>query len=166
MTTINQTKINKDLANKKIFAEREFDAPVERVWRAWTDRSLLDQWWAPRPWKTDTKSMDFREGGKWLYAMKGPDGEVNWCRVDFEKIIPQKEYTGNDAFCDENGNINTGFPRMYWVVKFTPSGDSTLVRAEITFPSQQDLEKILEMGFEEGFTSAHGNLDELLASGK
>ena len=58
----NQTKIAKDLPNKRITVTRNFEAPLEQVWKALTEKDLLDQWWAPKPWKAKTKSMDFREG--------------------------------------------------------------------------------------------------------
>lgn len=152
----------KDLANKKITIIREFDAPLEQVWKAWTDSTLLDQWWAPRPWKTETKSMDFREGGRWLYCMAGPEGERQWCLADYQKIIPTKSYTYIDAFCDENGN-KEDFPNMHWKVEFKPTGNGTTVAIEINFSSEANFQRILEMGFEQGFTMALGNLDELLA---
>lgn len=159
-----ETIYTKDAANKKIKVVRDFDAPVEHVWRAWTEKELVDQWWAPKPWKANTQSMDFRAGGTWLYYMEGPDGSRHYCRADYETIVPNKSYTGLDAFCDENGNINTEFPRMHWQVLFTSSGGGTRVEVEITFASETDLETIIEMGFKEGFAAAHGNLDELLAT--
>ncbi len=54
-----QTQVTKDVANKKIVVVREFDAPLEEVWKAWTEKELLDQWWAPRPWKAKTKNYGF-----------------------------------------------------------------------------------------------------------
>lgn len=160
MTT---TELRKDLANNKLFITREFAAPVETVWQAWTDSGLLDQWWAPKPWKANTKMMDFRTGGFWLYAMEGPDGEKHWARADFKDVVPNKRYEVFDAFCDEKGNINNDLPRMHWKVVFAPIKNGTKVDIEITFSNQEDLEKILEMGFQEGFAAAHDNLDELLA---
>jgi uncharacterized protein YndB with AHSA1/START domain len=162
-TVANQTVINKDVANKRILIEREFDAPVKQVWNAWTKPELLDQWWAPKPWKAETKSMDFREGGMWLYAMVGPDGTRQWCRDDYKKIVPEKTYSVIDSFCDENGNKSSDMPGMDWKNTFSASGNGTKVSVEIKFESEADMNKILEMGFEEGFTAAHGNLDELLA---
>ena len=158
-----ETIYTKDLDNKKINVVREFDAPVEKVWRAWTERELLDQWWAPRPWKAVTQSMNFREGGTWLYYMEGPDGSRHYCRADYSSVVPNKSYKGLDAFCDEKGNINTDFPRMNWQVDFKKADDATRVEVEISFASVEDLEKIIEMGFKEGFAAAHNNLDELLA---
>lgn len=160
-----QADVKKDVANKKIVVLRDFDAPVERVWEAWTDRNLLDLWWAPKPWKARTKSMDFREGGTWLYAMVGPDGEEHWSRADYQQIIPQKQFIAQDAFCDQHGTIIPDPPGMHWKSEFTSYGDTTTVRIEITFASEADLHKILEMGFEEGFKSGLNNLDEVLAGG-
>lgn len=50
-----------DRGNVRILVEKEFAAPLALVWRSWIDSTLLDQWWAPKPWRAKTKSMDFRE---------------------------------------------------------------------------------------------------------
>lgn len=162
METTNTTSVNKDVANKRITVVREFDAPVEQVWKAWTQQELLDNWWAPKPWKAKTKKMDFRPGGYWLYAMIGPQGEEHWARVDFNTIEQNRMFTAEDYFSDENGNRSNDMPGMKWRNSFTSTGSGTKVTVEITFASEQDMNKILEMGFEEGFTSALGNLDEVL----
>jgi uncharacterized protein YndB with AHSA1/START domain len=107
--------------------------------------------------------MDFREGGQWLYSMIGPEGEESRCRVDFKTIIINKSFTAEDYFVDENRNDNPDFPHMHWTNEFSETGTGTKVEVKITFANEADLEKILEMGFEEGFKSALGNLDELLA---
>jgi uncharacterized protein YndB with AHSA1/START domain len=161
--TTKQTVISKDVENKKVVVVRAFDAPVEQVWKAWTESSLLDQWWAPKPWKAETKTMDFREGGFWLYAMVGPEGEKHWARVDFKTIEPQKSFTAIDAFCDENGKENPEFPTMHWRNDFHQTETGSKVTVEITYPGTADMEKMLAMGFEEGFTAALQNLDELLS---
>ena len=159
---MSKTIITKDLANKKLHIVREFNASLEFVWKAWTDSSILDQWWAPKPWKAATKAMDFREGGYWLYCMNGPDGEQHWARADYQRIVPQDAFEVRDSFCDENGIVNYDIPGMHWLVKFIRIGETTKVEVEVTFASVDDLEKIVEMGFQEGFTAAHENLDELL----
>ena len=162
METKNKTLFTKDLENKKIVVEREFSAPVESVWKAWTDSDLLDQWWAPKPWRAETKSMDFRTGGFWLYAMKGPDNEVHWARVDYKSIEKLKNFQAADYFCDENGNKNDELPNMNWDNQFSKTADGTKVVVNISFKSEADIRAILDMGFKEGFEMALGNLDELL----
>src|SRR5215208_333031 len=133
MSKDKQTVISKDSVNRKLIIVREFDAPLEQVWKAWTQSNLLDQWWAPQPWKAKTKTMDFREGGTWLYSMEGPEGEQHWSRADFKKIEVPKTFTSDDAFCDENGNVSTDLPGMHWKNEFSETSTGTRVPVEITF---------------------------------
>lgn len=152
-----------DKENCQVKVKREFAAPLAMVWEAWTEAEILDQWWAPRPYKTETRETDFREGGLWFYAMKGPEGDVHWCQAHYGNIHTEKSLTWLDAFCDEDGNLNTQFPRSNWSVQFEQEGDRTLVKVNISHQSLQDLEMIIQMGFKEGFTMALGNLEEILA---
>ncbi|HWC55032.1 MAG TPA: SRPBCC domain-containing protein [Chitinophagaceae bacterium] len=154
----------KDTSNKKLLVIREFTAPLELTWKAWTTKDALDKWWAPKPWKADTKKMDFKEGGYWLYAMVGPAGEKHWALAEYKKIIPEKMYIAYDSFCDENGNKMPEPPGMEWKVNFEKTATGTKVSVEITFASEKDLQTIVEMGFQEGFSMAHENLDELFAN--
>ena len=163
MMITKETIYSTDRENKKINVVREFDAPIEKVWRAWTERDLLDQWWAPKPWKANTISLDFRPGGRWLYYMEGPDGTRHYCKVDYKTIVPNKSFAGIDAFTDEKGNLSNEFPTMDWTVNFSKANAGTKVEVEITFASLEDMDKIIETGFKEGFAAAHNNLDELLA---
>lgn len=153
-----------DKENKKVRVTREFAAPLSKVWAAYTQSNLLDQWWAPKPCKAKTKTMDFREGGHWLYAMVGPQGEEHWCREDFTSVTPMKSFKAVDAFCDQEGKINDEFPKSTWVIEFIEADNKTTVKIEMECETVADLEKYIEMGFQEGFTSALGNLDELLIS--
>lgn len=151
-----------DKTTNQIKVERSFNAPVDLVWSAWTEAEILDQWWAPKPWKAQTKSMDFREGGHWLYAMVSPEGENHWGKVDYLKIIPEDFFSGLDGFCDEEGNLNDSLPRNKWENNFSERGDETLVNILLTFDTLEDLEKIIEMGFKEGFTAGLENLDQYI----
>jgi len=157
-----QTVIKKDIPKKALIITREFAAPVELVWRAWTDPELLAEWWAPKPWKAITVSMDFREGGTWLYYMQGPEGEKHYCKADYTSITPYKNYQGTDAFCDEKGNVNKEFPNTNWNVSFSSTPTGTMVHIQNTFKELADMQKIIDLGFEQGFTMAHGNLDQYL----
>jgi uncharacterized protein YndB with AHSA1/START domain len=157
-----QLIINKDAAHKTATFERRFDAPLSKVWEAWTKSELLEQWWAPKPWRAVTQSFDFREGGRWDYYMLGPDGTKSWSFAEFESIDPQKSFSAKDGFSDEQGNINTDMPVMHWRVEFQEEGDGTKVKVATTFESEEDMQKIISMGMEEGFTMALNNLEELL----
>lgn len=153
--------INK--ATQTVQVRREFDASLPLVWDAWTKPELLDQWWAPKPYQNKTKSMEFREGGTWLYAMISPQNEVHWCKNDYIKINVQVSYTGLDAFCDENGVTNLAMPRTEWTNTFIEENHKTLVTIEAKYDNLADLEKVIEMGFKEGFTMGLNQLDVLLA---
>jgi uncharacterized glyoxalase superfamily protein PhnB/uncharacterized protein YndB with AHSA1/START domain len=164
--TKKEAVFSKDLPNKKLTVVRAFDAPLELVWRAWTESEILDQWWAPKPFRAETATMDFKEGGFWLYCMAGPAPENirAWCRIDFKKIVPYKSITSTDAFCDEKGNINPDMPAMHWKKEFSETNNETTVRVEITFTKEEDMTTILNMRFQEGFTAGLSNLDHYLST--
>ncbi len=151
-----------DKDNKTITVKREFPARLPLVWDAHTKSYMLDQWWAPKPWTAHTKLMDFREGGTWLYAMRGPNGEEHWSIANFDKIEDQKRYAGLSAFTDAEGKIDQSMPKSNWDVTFTSQGDKTQVQYLITYPDTAALESELKMGFKEGFEKGLQNLEELL----
>lgn len=152
--------VNKE--DKTIHVMREFNANLALVWRAWTTAEILDQWWAPKPFKNKTKKLDFRVGGLWHYAMIGPHKETHWCRFDYDDIEQQKSFSGRDAFCDENGIVNADFSRMSWQNVFNEKKENTIVHITISMDTLETLEKIIDMGFQEGFTMGMQNLDDLL----
>jgi uncharacterized protein YndB with AHSA1/START domain len=159
-TLINDFVVDK--ANKTITVKREYEAPLSSVWDAYTKSEILDKWWAPKPWRAETKSMNFKEGGRWTYAMVGPEGEKHWAIADYTSIQPQKKFVVLDAFADENGNIKEDMPKSKWEADFTENGDKTLVEFKITYDDVSQLEQTIDMGFKEGLQSAMENLDELL----
>lgn len=152
-----------DKENNTVNVKREFDASLSNVWSAWTEPEILDLWWAPAPWKSRTKSIEFKEGGRRLYAMVGPEGQEHWAIADFTSINPKINFKYLDAFSDSEGNLNPDFPRSDWNVTFSEQGDSIIVDIAIKHDKLSDLEKIIEMGFKEGFTIALEGLDDIFA---
>jgi uncharacterized protein YndB with AHSA1/START domain len=148
----------------QLIVTREFDANSDLVWKAWTTAELLDQWWAPKPYRAETKSLDFREGGVWLYAMVSPENEKLWCRADYKNIEPEKQMSWLDAFCDENGKENSEKPRSFRTNVFTENNGITTVSITLQHDSLADIETMIEMGFKEGFAMGMQNLDELLVT--
>ncbi|MFA6149802.1 MAG: SRPBCC domain-containing protein [Chitinophagaceae bacterium] len=151
-----------DKENNTLTIRREFKAGRQLVWDAYTKSELLEKWFAPSPLTAKTKSMDFREGGHWLYAMVEPNGTEYWGRMDYKEIYPIDYYTGLDGFCDTQGNLNPDLPRADWHVTFTNKGDNALVETLVTYNTLSDLETVLQMGMEEGLTSTLERLDILL----
>lgn len=153
-------KVTKDAANKRMVIERTFKAPRSRVWHAWTDSTELDKWWGPRDWPTKTKSFDFREGGHWHYCMTGPDGTEAWGWLDYMNVIPEESFEGEDSFTDESGAKNEELPHTKWQLQFEDNGDTTKMTSTLKFASEADMQRIIDMGFESGFTEQLDKLDE------
>jgi len=154
--------VNKE--NKTITVKREFAAALPLVWDAYTKSEILDEWWAPKPWKSRTKIMDFREGGHWHYAMVGPEGQEHWALAYYKDIQFQKSFKVLDAFADADGNVNKELPESKWEINFIDKGQVTLVDFHISYDDLDQLEATLQMGFKEGLAMAMEGLDELLPS--
>jgi uncharacterized protein YndB with AHSA1/START domain len=91
-----------------LLIERFFDAPRELVWKAWTDPELLMRWWGPRTFTAPAAEMDFRLGGKFLFAMRSPgfnEGQPIWSTGVYREIVPFERIVCTDCFADEQGNV-------------------------------------------------------------
>lgn len=154
--------VNKE--TNTVYVKKEFAANSDLVWDVYTQPELLDQWWAPKPWLSKTKSMEFTVGGRRIYAMVGPEGEEHWALADYTSISPKTNFKFLDAFCDAEGNLNKEMPRSDWNLDFVDKGNTTLVNITIKHHTLADLEGIIAMGFKEGFTMALNNLDEILVN--
>jgi uncharacterized protein YndB with AHSA1/START domain len=156
-------EFNKDKVNSSILVKAQFKAPVEKVWSYFTTAECLERWWAPLPYRAVTRTMNFTNGGRWLYYMLSPKGEKHWCFADYSDINDGVSFKVADAFCDENAVINTEVPGMRWEFKFEEKDNMTLMSSQISFQSADDMDKILDMGFEKGFGIALKQLQELLS---
>lgn len=148
--------------NNTIVIKREFAADIKTVWDTWTKTEFLDKWWAPKPYKVETQMMDFREGGKWFYAMVSPEGEKHWCNFNYLGIADGASFRGEEVFCDDKGNIRNDLPKTIWANVFYEDSGITSLTVTLVFKTEEDLKAILDMGFKEGFEMCLGNLDELL----
>jgi len=149
-----------DKAAQKVFITREFAADLSLVWDAFTKAELLDQWVAPKPYISRTKYMDFSVGGRRFYAMVSPEGHEFWAIQQYTSITPKTNFTLFNAFADKDGNPQ--LPGSDWDYTFEPKGDTTIVHITIYNESLERMEKLLEMGFTEGFKMSMHNLEALL----
>lgn len=88
----------------QVDVSRKFNAPVERIWKAWTDAELIKQWWGPETYTCPSATVDVRPGGKSVMAMKAPDGQVTYSGGEYLEVIPNKKIVSTDTFMDQNGN--------------------------------------------------------------
>lgn len=151
-----------DKSTKTVFITREFDASLSLVWDAFTQQKILDQWWAPSPWTSKTKIMNFEVGGRRFYAMVSPDGQENWSIQKFTSITPKTNFKLLNAFADKDENPE--LPGSEWDLSFNEKNGITKVSINIYNESLARMEKMIEMGFKEGFTMTLKSLEELLAT--
>ena len=150
-----------DKETKTVSITAEFDAERDLVWDAYTKPELLDQWWAPKPWASRTKVMEFREGGRRFYAMVSPEGQERWAIQKYTSITPKTNFKLFNAFADENENPE--LPGSDWDLNFTEHDGTTTVSISIYNESLERLERMVAMGFKEGTEATFDNLKELLA---
>ncbi len=151
-----------DKAAKKVFITREFDASLSLVWDAFTTAELLDQWVAPKPFQSKTKFMDFKVGGRRFYAMVSPEGQERWAIQRYTSISPKTNFTMFNTFADKDENPE--LPGSEWDYTFIEQNGKTTVHITIYNESLARLEKLIEMGFTEGFKMSMANLENLLAT--
>ncbi len=151
-----------DKPAKTVTIIREFAAEQSLVWDAFTKPELLDQWVAPKPWSARTKSMDFRVGGRRFYAMVSPEGLARWSVQDYLSITPKTNFKMYNTFADEHENRE--LPGSEWDYTFSEQNGITKVTILIKNESLERMEKLIEMGFVQGFKMSIDNLDNLLAT--
>jgi uncharacterized protein YndB with AHSA1/START domain len=153
-----------DKSTNTVFVEREFAADLASVWNAFTKQEILDQWWAPKPWISRTKRMNFVVGGRRFYAMVSPEGQEHWSVQDYKAISPINHFKFVAAFTDKDENVNKEFPSSEWRLDFSESEGVTKVNIIIKHKTLDDLEHTIHMGFKEGFTKILNYLDAFLQS--
>jgi uncharacterized protein YndB with AHSA1/START domain len=153
-----------DKATHMVFVKREFNAGLSLVWDAFTKQEILDQWWAPKPWTSKTKYMDFKVGGRRFYAMVSPDGQESWGIQDFTSISPKTNFKYLSVFADKDENPH--LPGSNWDLNFSEQNGITKVSINIHNESLERMEKMIEMGFKEGFTATLNSLEQLLITVK
>lgn len=161
---------NVDKSTSSVFIDKEFDAELSLVWDAFTKQEILDQWWAPEPLISKTKYMDFSVGGRRFYAMVSPDGaEIGWQIFHYTSITPKSNFKCRSVFTDKDETPL--LPGANWDLTFgeqnalpyDPVGQGiTKVSISIYFESLEELGKMIEMGFKEGFTVTLNELTSLL----
>jgi len=130
------------------------------VWDAFTKQEILDQWWAPKPWASKTKHMNFEPGGRRFYAMVSPEGQEHWSLQKYSSISPKTNFKMWNSFSDKDENPE--IPGSDWDLNFSEENGTTTVSITIYNESLERMEKMIEMGFQGGFTMTLDYLAELL----
>jgi uncharacterized protein YndB with AHSA1/START domain len=151
-----------DKETRTVSITREFAYELALVWDAYTKPELLDRWWAPKPFSSRTKAMNFEVGGRRFYAMVTTEGAERWAVQRYTSITPKTNFKFFNAFSDENENPE--LPGSEWDFNFSEKDGKTTVNVSIYNESLERLERMIEFGFREGTESQLQNLDDVLAS--
>ena len=151
---------NVDKAAKTVLINMEFDADISLVWDAFTKKEILDQWYAPEPWISKTKFMNFEVGGRRFYAMVGPEGQEMWAVQKYTSISPKTNFKMFNCFADKDENLQ--LPGSEWDLNFIEHNGNTKVSISIYNESLERMERMIAMGFKEGFAATLNNLKNLL----
>ena len=117
---------------------KEFAAELSLVWDAYTRAELLDQWWAPKPFMSRTKVMDFEVGGRRFYAMVTPEGAERWAVQKYTSITPKTNFKIFNTFADADENLE--LPGSDWDLNFSELDGKTTVSISIYNESLERLE--------------------------
>lgn len=160
MTNNLQFDFTVDKAKKTVYITREFDADLSLVWDAFTKPEILDQWGAPEPFSARTKHMNFEVGGRRFYAMVSPDGKESWILQNYTSITPKTNFKMFNVFADKDENPQP--PGSDWDFTFSEQGEITKVNITIYNESLERMERMIELGFKEGYAMTMQNLEKLL----
>lgn len=144
-------------ADREIRIERTFDAPRDRVWRAFTDPSLLVQWWG-RGNKLVIETFELERGGHWRFVERGPEGQHGF-EGRFREVTPKDRIVQTFEW--------DGMPAYVIVetLELQDLGDNrTKVVTTSLFHTTEERDGMLQSGMEEGLNQSYEALDRLLAT--
>ena len=129
-----------DKSTKTVFVSMEFEADLSLVWDVFTKQGILDQWYAPKPWVSKTKAMNFEVGRRRFYAMVSPAGEERWSIQKYASISPKTNFKMFNVFADKDGIPE--LPGFNWDLTFSEEDGTTKVSITIVNESLDRLEKL------------------------
>lgn len=91
-------------AAQKLVIVREFNAPIETIWKAWTEEEHFKKWWGPKDYTCPFCKIDLKVGGKYLFCMRSPKGNEYWTTGEYLEITAPAKLVYTDSFSDKNGN--------------------------------------------------------------
>ncbi|MDJ1113992.1 SRPBCC family protein [Microbacterium dauci] len=140
----------------------DLDAPVDRLWRAFTQPRQLERFWGPPGWPATFTAFDFTVGGHAHYAMTSPRGETSRGTWEFVAIDEGRSFEVIDAFADADGRPLADFPSMRMVFSFDETPGGSRLSNVTYFTSAEALEQVVAMGAVEGSRLAMSQLDAVL----
>lgn len=145
----------------KIEVTRTFNAPIEMVWKLWTDPELVKRWWGPKHFTSPVANLDFREGGKSIVSMKAPKemgGQEYFSIWIYTKITPLQTIEFIQNLSDKDGNktnpTKVGMPADFpedirTVVTFKKTGSNKTEMTVTEYAAFGSISNFAQMGLEQ-----------------
>ncbi len=153
---------------KQIEVTRLFNAPVETIWKLWTDAELVKRWWGPKHFSSPVAKIDFREGGKSIVSMKAPaemGGQEFFSVWVYVKILPLQSIEFIQSLSDQEGNKIV--PAMVGMPADFPIDIQTIVHFKKVANGQTEMTvtEYADFGMISGFaqTGLEQSMDKMLA---
>jgi uncharacterized protein YndB with AHSA1/START domain len=164
---MNDTR-TKAAAGFEFVIRRQFDAPLDRVWRAWTEAERMAKWWGPKDFDIVSLQLDLRPGGMCHYLLRSPDGKDMWGKLTYREIVPEQKLVFIVAFSDEAGGVtrhplHEGWPlQILSTVTFSESGGKTTVTVRwVPYEATDSEREVFEAGKDSMQAGWTGTLDRL-----
>jgi uncharacterized protein YndB with AHSA1/START domain len=146
---------------EQILITREFDAPRNLVYQAWTTPELVKRWWNAKRGEVTVAEIDLRVGGTWRYVMMTPDGYEVGFHGEYREIVPNERIVSTEAYegapdPDANATLNT--------LTLTEEDGRTTLTVLVQAPSKEVRDAIIESGMEAGMQDAMDLLEEVASS--
>ncbi|MBD3616199.1 MAG: SRPBCC domain-containing protein [Gracilimonas sp.] len=134
------------------------------MFEVWSNCTHLKHWWGPKEWPMEECEMDFREGGQWRYCLRGPnEGDESWGMAVYQQINKPGKIIYSDHFTDADGSLMENMPNMTITVEFVAQNGKTRQISTVDFDTNEERDKIVEMGMAEGMDSSLNRLEQYLA---
>jgi uncharacterized protein YndB with AHSA1/START domain len=147
--------------DKQILITREFDAPAELVYKAWTTPELVKRWWAGKRGQVDLVEMDVRVGGTWRYVMTANEGMEVAFHGEYKEIVPNERIVSTEAYegipdPDGNASLNT--------LTLTEKDGRTTMTVLVEHKTQEGRDMHINSGMEGGMQESMDALEEVAKS--
>ena len=155
-----RNNLDLDSDPRAIVGTREYDAPRDLVFSAFTDPNHLAQWWGPNGFKTTTLSFDMRPGGVWRFVMHGPDGRDYQNRVTYEEVTPPERIVYRHGGGDDVEPV-----QFRQIITFEDLGGRTRIVWRGDFPTAGERDRVVkEHGADTGLVQTMARLAEYVAT--
>lgn len=137
---------------------RDIAAPVDLVWRCWTEPEHFVKWWAPKPVVTEVNALDVRTGGEFASVMTLPDGTKHPGKGVFLDVVKRKRIVFTDAL--EFGWRPGQNPFMTAIITMEATATGTRYAARVLHKNREDRDRHEAMGFFDGWATALAQLEQ------